>query len=165
MALPPRLTAPARAIPPPISSRRLQNTPSGVAWLSGISQPRRRLMNMARLLDWTRGCPARRSRATQTLARSGSRRRLGARAPAQHLVAQRPPQDLADRRLRQAVAELDMPRDLVAGQVGAGMGADLLDRDPWVFPHDIGRDRLARVLVRNPDHRGLEHARMADEHV
>src|ERR1700722_1715412 len=74
-------------------------------------------------------------------------------------------QDLADVALRQGVAELDMPRDLVAGEVFSGVGANLRFGQLRIATHHEQLDDLAGALVRHADRGGLEHAGHLADHV
>jgi hypothetical protein len=70
-----------------------------------------------------------------------------------HPVAetQLPPQDLADIRLRQFVAKLDIARPLVVGQVLGAMRLDHLFGNAFVLAHHEQLDHLAGLFVRNAD--------------
>ena len=74
-------------------------------------------------------------------------------------------QDLADRRARQRLAELDMTRRLVAGEMLAAVGDDLGVGDGGVLAHDHDLDRLAGLGVRHAERADLMHARVGHHHV
>src|SRR5690554_3729309 len=69
---------------------------------------------------------------------SGSGRRV---------VPQLPPQDLADIGLGQFLSELDHLGLLVAGEVLAGMGLDLLSGEGWILLDHDQLHHLAGLLV------------------
>src|SRR6185369_2837535 len=75
-------------------------------------------------------------------------------------LAQLAPEDLADVRLRQLVAEHHVARALVAGQVLAAVLHDVAGGERGILLDDVQAHRLARLLVRHADRRALEHARM-----
>src|SRR5262245_58437826 len=87
-------------------------------------------------------------------------RRLGMRWR-RLFLAQSAPQDLADIRLRQAVAEYDLLRHLVAGEMLAAVSEERALVERRVLLHDVEPDGLAGLRIGNTDGRRLENAGMA----
>src|SRR5262245_3427308 len=70
-----------------------------------------------------------------------------------HFVAELAPQDLAHVGLRQLLAEFDVARALVAGQMLAAVADHVLDRQCLVLLDDEELHRFARLGVGNADRR------------
>src|SRR3972149_4064160 len=78
--------------------------------------------------------------------------------------AQFPPQDLAYGRLRQAVAEFHVLRDLVAGKLPLAVLDHGFFAQVRILFYDHHFHRLARFVVRHTDSGALEHARVHRDH-
>src|SRR5919198_3923942 len=81
-----------------------------------------------------------------------------------HLLTHRPPQDLAGAALGQLVPDLEGAGTLVAGQVLAGVGEEILLAHGG--PHrDDGVDLLPPLVVGDADHGGLLDGGVLDQDV
>ena len=91
---------------------------------------------------------------------------LSARPFRQLLIPQRPSQYLADERLGQRVAELDLTRDLVARQIFAAVGDDLVRRCRLArLEHEVRLDVIAALDVGDAHRRGFQHFGMLVQHL
>ena len=81
------------------------------------------------------------------------------------IVAQLAAQDLADRGSRQRIAELDLARRLVPGQILPGVSDEIGAGQRLVLAHHHDLDGLSGPLVGNADRADLEHARMGHQHL
>ena len=79
-------------------------------------------------------------------------------------VTQFAAQDLADVALWQVLAELDLPRHLVASQIGAAVRDQLLGSQRLIFLDHKNLHHLAGSLDRHTDRCHLQHARMHGNH-
>src|SRR5919107_5010411 len=150
-----------------MNARRLRNAASGVTSDARTSDARTCLISIGDLLPKPAPSPHGHANSSHRTARAPIK------APAtpgsdptsgrwrEDLVAQGAPQHLADVRLRQGLAEGDGARHLVAGEVLAAVGAQGVLCESRILADHVGGDGLSRVFVRHPDHRRLEHARVA----
>src|SRR5690606_29418605 len=140
-------------------SRILDRSPPDEAWTAAETVPRADATPAGRVGLQEGKNPGKVARKRNG-ARHGARRGSGG-----GFVAQLAAQDLADVGLGQLVAELHHVRPLVAGELLARVGLDLLGGEVGVLAHDHDLDHLAGLLVGHADGGDLEDPGHAGEHV
>ena len=80
------------------------------------------------------------------------------------LVAEHAVQDFSDGALRQRLAQLDLGRHLVRGEILLAVRLQLLSRHVRIAGHDAGLDDFAVIVVRHTDDRRHAHAGVRVQH-